>query len=209
MPNIDEVSITTPALKNNYITFGCFTNINKINKDVFNLIIKILETIPNSRIIFQSENFDDLDFKRYFLNIFPIQKIDKNRLIFFGHFLSRHDFLLKFNEIDIVIDTFPYNGHTTNLEATWMCVPVLTKNGDNFLSRCGVSINSILNLDELIYENDDDCLLKLKNLNDNYKNIQLIKEKIIKGKKTSLIFDYKKFTNNLSKEIYKIVEQKR
>jgi hypothetical protein len=117
--------------------------------------------------------------------------------------------LLKFNEIDIVIDTFPYNGHTTNLEAAWMCVPVLTKNGDNFLSRCGVSINSILNLDELIYENVDDCLLKLKKLNDNYKNIQLIKEKIIKEKKTSLIFDYKKFTNNLSKEIYKIVEQKR
>ena len=209
MPNIDEVSITTPALKNNYITFGCFANINKINKDVFNLIIKILETIPNSRIIFQSENFGDLDFKKYFLNIFTLQSIDKNRLTFFGHFLSRHDFLLKFNEIDIVIDTFPYNGHTTNLEAAWMCVPVLTKNGDNFLSRCGVSINSILNLDELIYENDDDCLLKLKNLNDNYKNIQLIKEKIIKRKKTSLIFDYKKFTNNLSKEIYKIVEQKR
>lgn len=185
MPNIDEVSITTPALKNNYITFGCFTNINKINKDVFNLIIKILETIPNSKIIFQSENFDDLDFKKYFLNIFSIQNIDKNRLIFFGRFLSRHNFLLKFNEIDIVIDTFPYNGHTTNLEAAWMCVPVLTKNGDNFLSRCGVSINSILNLDELIYENDDDCLLKLKNLNDNYKNIQLIKEKIIKGKKNN------------------------
>ena len=52
MPNIDEVSTTTPALKNNYITFGCFANINKINKDVFNLIIKILETIPNSRNIF-------------------------------------------------------------------------------------------------------------------------------------------------------------
>jgi hypothetical protein len=61
----------------------------------------------------------------------------------------------------------------------------------------------------MIYENDDDCLLKLKNLNANYKNIQLIKEKLIKGKETSFIFDYKKFTNNLSKEIYKIAEQKR
>ena len=52
------------------------------------------------------------------------------------------ELLNSYNNIDIVLDTFPYSGGTTNFEASWMCVPILTMKGDYFISKCGESINS-------------------------------------------------------------------
>ena len=72
-----------------------------------------------------------------------------------------NDLLNKYNSIDIALDTFPYNGGTTSLEASWMCVPIITKEGDTFLSRCGLSINFNLGLGEMVYKNEDECINKI------------------------------------------------
>ena len=61
-----------------------------------------------------------------------------------------HNHLNLYKNIDLSLDTFPYPGVTTSFESIWMGVPVITLKGYNFNSRCGVSINKNLNLDNLI-----------------------------------------------------------
>jgi predicted O-linked N-acetylglucosamine transferase (SPINDLY family) len=206
MPNLSEVSAITPAIHNKYLTLGCFSNIHKINNEVIDLIIKILKNIKNSKFIFQSEFFEDLHYKNYFSNIFTENRIEKERLEFLGY-LKRDKFLLKYNIVDAILDTFPYGGGTTSLEASWMCVPILTKEGDTFLSRCGLSINFNLGLSEMVYKNKDECINKIKNFNNDYKKLQLIKDKLVKNKKLHSLFDSKKFANDLSEQLYAIINK--
>jgi predicted O-linked N-acetylglucosamine transferase (SPINDLY family) len=206
MPTSSEISIITPAIYNKYLTFGCFSKIYKINNEVIDLIVKILKNIANSRFIFQSEYFEDTDYKNYFNNIFTANGIEKERLTLLGD-LRRNKFLSKYNEVDIIFDTFPYGGGTTSLEASWMCVPILTKEGDTFLSRCGLSINFNLGLSEMVYKNEDECINKIKIFNNDYKKLQLIKEKLIKNKKLHSLFDSKKFANDLSEQLYGLIKK--
>jgi predicted O-linked N-acetylglucosamine transferase (SPINDLY family) len=68
----------------------------------------------------------------------------------FVHSMTRDDYLLLYHRIDIAIDTFPYNGHTTSLDALWMAVPVVTLVGRTAVGRAGSSQLTNLNLPELI-----------------------------------------------------------
>lgn len=208
LPSIDKISKFTPALKNNYLTLGCFNNLNKVNRNVKNFILSILKKIINSKIIFKSDLFDDEDFKNYFYRQYFKEDITEERIAFLGT-LSRDEFLLKFNEVDILIDTFPYGGMTTSLEAAWMCVPVLTKEGNSFLSRCGVSINLNLGLNQFIYKDEEDAINILKKFDTNYNDLQLVKEKLFEQKDGCKLFDPKEFVNVLSKELYDIANNMR
>ena len=55
-----------------------------------------------------------------------------------------------FTSLDLGLDPFPYNGHTSTLDALWMGVPVITLAGRTAVGRGGVSILSNLGLPELI-----------------------------------------------------------
>jgi hypothetical protein len=41
---------TSPALKNNFVTFGSFNNLNKINDNVIKVCSSILNQVENSKI---------------------------------------------------------------------------------------------------------------------------------------------------------------
>src|SRR5437763_3575152 len=72
---------------------------------------------------------------------FATNGIERERLIF--HTQRPHaEYVRLFGELDIALDTFPYNGHTTTLNATWMGVPVVTVAGTTHVSRAGVSVLS-------------------------------------------------------------------
>ena len=54
-----------------------------------------------------------------------------------------------YHRIDLGLDTFPYNGHTTSLDSIWMGVPVVTLVGQTPVSRAGWCQLSNLGLPEL------------------------------------------------------------
>ena len=58
--------------------------------------------------------------------------------------------------VDLMLDTFPYNGHTTTCQSLWMGAAVLTRCGDSFRSRVGLSTMTHLDLPEFAVGSADE-----------------------------------------------------
>ena len=192
-----------PLLKNNYITFGSFNNPAKINKNVIFCWSKILKEIENSKLIIKCSN----DKKK----LDRIESLmEKNgvldSVIFHKRFEDKKDHLNLYNEVDIALDTFPYNGVTTSFEAIWMGVPVLTMAGYNFNSRCGESINKNLNMEQLIAKNEDDYVSKAVSLSTDRDKFLNIRKSIFLDAIDSPLFNKKRFAENFFNSLREIIK---
>jgi len=191
-----------PIIKNNFITFGSFNNPAKMNETVIDCWANILKNIKNSKLIIKcANNKRKLD---------RIEKLFKTRgvldsVIFYTRIDKVEDHLNLYKEIDIALDTFPYNGVTTSFEAIWMGVPVLTMAGYNFNSRCGESINKNLNMEYLIAQNEDEYVTKAVELNSDLDKYYEIRKKIFKNSENSPLFNRDSFSKNFFKAIEKII----
>jgi predicted O-linked N-acetylglucosamine transferase (SPINDLY family) len=76
------------------------------------------------------------------------QGVDATRIEFVAY-QPRGAYLETYHRIDICLDTLPYNGHTTSLDAYWMGVPVVTQVGSTVAGRAGWSQLNNLGLTEL------------------------------------------------------------
>jgi predicted O-linked N-acetylglucosamine transferase (SPINDLY family) len=100
----------------------------------------VLNAVPGARMIVKGRPFAEPDICRRYLDLFAEQGIDESRVELLAYFASRHDYLEIYRRVDIVLDSFPYNGGTTTCEALWMGVPVVTLAGDRTVARMGASI---------------------------------------------------------------------
>ena len=192
-----------PVSKNGYITFGCFNNPNKITENFINICSKILLNVENSKICFQSPQFIESINRKKILKLFEKNSITSNRIII-GYEAERIKLIKSYNDIDIALDTFPYNGGTTSFELSWMCVPLLTMKGDRFISKCGESINYNLNMKELIADNDFEYVKKAIFFSKNIKELQEIKKRLIDYSRKSDLFNMNKFVRDFSENLINI-----
>lgn len=131
-----------PALRNGYATFGCFNNRPKYSDRLLRLWACILLRVPRSRIlfhhVFNGRPQVSSEFREPILRVFEACGVSRRRVRFVGGLPLRAHLEL-YGEIDILLDTFPYNGNTTTCEALWMGVPVITQAGETHVSRVGLS----------------------------------------------------------------------
>ncbi|SAL74513.1 TPR domain-containing protein [Caballeronia peredens] len=139
-----------PADDAGFVTFGCLNNPYKLTDRTFALWAAVLREVPHSRLrllVAQGEARASVSAK------FAALGIDKDRLIF-NDYQSRSAYLRTYQQIDIALDTFPYNGHTTSLDGLWMGVPTVTVIGRTPSSRAGYALLSNLGLAELAASSD-------------------------------------------------------
>ena len=72
----------------------------------------------------------------------------------FVEFRPRDEYLQLYHDVDFGLDTLPYNGHTTSLDALWMGVPIVTRVGDTCVGRAGLSQLFHLGLLDLVADSD-------------------------------------------------------
>ena len=180
-----------PSTKNNFITFGCFNNYNKINDSVIEVWSSILKKVKNSKLLLKSSTSTSQDiYKEKFKKSGVLDSI-----IFASYNKEFVNHLEQYKQIDISLDTFPWNGVTTSFESIWMNVPVITMDGYNFSSRCGVSINKNLKLLDLIGNSKDDYVSKAVALAENSNKLEKIRSDLFDNVLNTPLFDKKKFSD--------------
>ena len=149
-----------PALETRHVTFGTFNNHPKITPEVIDLWSEILNAVPNARLTLKSGPLTDKKTRQRLKESFFKKGIVPDRIDLHGFVHSFYDHLQLYNQIDIGLDTFPYNGTTTTCEALWMGVPVIVLKGDRHASRVGVSILTGVGLNDFIATSREDYVEK-------------------------------------------------
>ncbi len=139
-----------PFINNGYITFGSFNNIAKMSDETFRCWAGILREVPNSQLLLKSRMLASDYVRGIVSKQFERCGVDASRLIFSSHADTVVEHLERYNEVDLGLDPFPYNGTTTTYESLWMGVPILTLAGDNHAGRVGQSIMSRLGLEAFV-----------------------------------------------------------
>jgi len=199
-----EVKINElPAIKNQYITFGCFNNLRKINDKVIILWSQILGKIPKSKIFLKNKSLDSEFIKKLIIDKFKKNKINPDSVILEGG-SSRRKLLDTYNKVDIVLDPFPYSGGTTSFESTWMSTPTLTKKGLQFISKSTESINHNLGMSDWIANDENDYVLKAIKFSENIKQLSEIKKSLRNKALKSSLFDATLFAEQFKDAMWKI-----
>lgn len=148
---------TLPALNKGYITFGSFNQPRKLSRSVIALWSQLLRALPDARMLLgampEDGKYDVL------IDMFAGEGIARDRLSFHPR-CSMEAYLALHHQVDVCLDTFPYNGGTTTLHAAWMGVPTLTLAGDAPSGRSGAAILGHAGLDEFVAHDAADFVQK-------------------------------------------------
>jgi len=102
-----------------------------------------------------------------------------------------------YNDIDIALDTFPYNGTTTTCEALWMGVPVIAVAGQKHASRVSANLLSVLGLDDLIASDVPDYTNKALELSQNTEQLQSLRISMRERMNSSPLCNPPEFTHTV------------
>ena len=126
-----------PCLKNGYITFGSFNSYHKITDEMVAVWSRILQQVPESRLLLKCQVFLDESMQHEMAECFAEHGIESWRLLLEP---TSSDYMQRYLKIDIALDTYPYTGGGTTLDALYMGVPVVSRYGNRRSSRFGLSI---------------------------------------------------------------------
>jgi len=187
---------TLPARANGIVTFGCFNNLAKLNRSVIALWARVLQAVPGSRLVLKSKFFSDDNTRQRFLDLFQEHGTSLNRLEL--RVSSPHiEMLGEYGEIDIALDTFPFTGGMTTLEALWMGVPVVTLDGDAMVSRQSASFLAAIGQPELIADSEREYVEIVKALAGDLLRLESLRGALRPLMQGSPLCDNETFARNL------------
>lgn len=137
-------------------TFGSFNQLPKCGDAVLALWIRVLDRVPASRLIMKASGLASSTVRQRVRAFFEARGIAADRLDLRAWARGYGDHLAAFNEVDVVLDCFPYPGITTSLEALLMGVPVVALDGSRFVSRFGGAILEAVGHPEWLAKNEGD-----------------------------------------------------
>jgi protein O-GlcNAc transferase len=145
--NVNEL----PAIGRGYLTLGCLNNPCKLTDHTLQLWGGVMRSLPDARLLLMAPPGRH---REHLLQRLGAHRIAAER-IDFRAFQPRGEYLRSYHDIDLGLDTFPYNGHTTSLDSLWMGVPVVTRVGRTSVGRGGLSQLFQIDLPELAAESDE------------------------------------------------------
>jgi predicted O-linked N-acetylglucosamine transferase (SPINDLY family) len=188
-PAVNEL----PALATGRVTFGCLNNFLKVNQSVLKLWGQVLAAVPDSELLLLGPSAWAQDFAR---NELAKQGVDPQR-IRFESLKRRADYLALYHRIDVALDCFPYNGHTTSFDAYWMGVPVVSLLGNTIVGRAGLCQAHHLGLRELVAETHDEYLSIAVGLARDLPRLRALRSQLRSRLACSPLMDGEAFTRGL------------
>jgi protein O-GlcNAc transferase len=191
-----------PALTTGQVTFGSFNNPIKMNDAVVAVWARILNAVPGSRLLLKAKLLSAPDVCEMTRKRFASHGIAPKRLLLSQTIVSRDEHLAAYNKVDIALDTFPYPGVTTSVEALWMGVPVLSLQGDRFLSRTAGSIAHNAGLPDWVAADEDDYVAKAVAFASDLESLAGLRAGLRQQVLASPLFDAPRFARNFEEALW-------
>ncbi|MBC7941693.1 MAG: hypothetical protein H7Z19_18395, partial [Chitinophagaceae bacterium] len=144
-----------PAAIFGHVTFGSFNNIAKLSDHTLALWARVMLALPGSRLLLKSSSMAQPANRQNIEQFMSSRGVAPDRLRLQPWNASKSSHLETYNEVDVALDPFPYNGATTTCEALWMGVPVITRSGRTHTSRMGASILNCIGKTGWVCADDD------------------------------------------------------
>ena len=196
-----------PCMKRGYVTFGSFNNTTKLTGPVLDAWARVLAGVPHSRLLLKWKTFHDVALQERIKRSFEARGIDPTRLEFRGWSPLR-TMLAQFNDMDIMLDSFPFTGGMTTCNALWMGVPVVTLAGEGVVSRQGHAILGQLGLEELSARSVEHYVNIAIGLAGNLPLLTLLRCTLRGRMRASPLLDVKGFTRHLEDVFFALYKKR-
>ena len=185
---------TEAGLPEEGFVFCCFNQAYKISPEIFDVWCQLLSDVPESLLwlLKNSKAEGNLRNEAYQRGINP------NRLVFAEN-LEQIKHLCRLGLADLVLDTIPFNAHTTASDALWVGVPLVTLAGSTFPSRVAGSLLHAIQMPELIADDLQgyyELALELASCPD---YLEQVKAKLKRNRLTTPLFDVEAYTSDLER----------
>jgi protein O-GlcNAc transferase len=193
-PLTDQPDVNAlPALAGGCLTLGCLNNPCKLTDHTLRLWGATLRALPGARLLLMAPPGPHRQRVRQRL---AAQGIAAERISFVPY-RPRSEYLRAYHDIDLGLDTFPYNGHTTSLDSFWMGVPVVTRVGKTCVGRGGLSQLFHLNLLELAAESDEAFISAAVALASDLPRLAALRQQLRARLEQSQLMDARRFARNI------------
>ncbi len=171
----DEEIKDPPCLANGYITFACLNGANKISGKILRLWAEVLKRVPGSKLLLRNSMINKPFLLEQLKTRLVENGIDLDRVIF-ETVLQFKDYLRSYNEVDILLDTYPFNGATTTCEAFYMGVPLVSLRGNRRPTRVAYSILANVGLEDLCSDSEEGFIETAVNLANDKERLKTIRK---------------------------------
>lgn len=205
LPPADAPAVSNaPSRNKGHITFGSFNNISKVNRRTIRLWADVLHAVPGSRIIVKHFATSYPLARERILQAFAACGIASDRVELLSAHPDINGHLDLYREIDIALDSFPYNGTTTTCEAIWMGVPVITRAGEKHAARVGATLLTCLGFSAWVANSDEEFVRAALKLSADREDLQTLRLSLRNHMSASPLLDGAGFTLGLEKALRKV-----
>ncbi len=177
--------------------FCSFNNTFKINQELFDSWLRILQQVPNGVLWLLIDNPWAQANLRARAEQFGIEQAR----IIFAERVSPADHLARFSVADLFLDAYPCNGGATANDALWMSLPILTRSGRTFASRMAGSLLTSLQLSELITYSAADYEARAVELATQPGLLAGLKQRLVDARAHSIFYDMPRFVRDFEDTI--------
>lgn len=195
-PEVKIQPSTPPMVKNGHPTFGCFNNTPKITPEVVALWCQVMREIPDSRMILNRWPFRTEMVRDRYRKLFEENGVSGDRVEFRAT-KGRQAYFESFNEVDIILDTFPFGGGTTTSGALWMGVPVVSLPSDRLVGHMNETIFHAVGLEDLVISTPEEYVALAKSLAGDLSRLQHYRKTLRKQTEDSPLCDLSQFARDL------------
>lgn len=188
--------------RNGYVTLGCFNNFSKVTDEMLAVWGKILQAVPDSHLLLKHQLFDGSEGRDWTLRRMKKLGLPVGRIELRGF---SADYLSEYHDVDIALDTFPYTGGLTTLEALYMGVPVVSMYGDRHGTRFGWSFLNNLGLPELAAKDADGYVQNVVRLAEDKELLRLLHRELRGLLEGSYLMDGEKYCHEVESMYRRLV----
>lgn len=195
-PEMPPVS-ATPSATTGHINFGVYNNYQKVSDAALRCWKEILDRVPGATLTMKTPTLGDEELQDRVRARLEAHGFASDRVRFLGPIPGFQAHLRTLEQVDIALDTFPYNGTTTTCESLWMGVPVIAMLGDRHASRVSASLLSVIGHDELIAKDSADYVARAVSLAQDPERLARTRQGLRSAMAASPLTDVPRFTRAL------------